>query len=85
MLLIAEESGALHLIGWLEEHARAERSLVAHAVAGHRTSPASNPGGVSAALRAYFDGQLAAIDALPVAAIGTPFQREVWSALRGVP
>ena len=38
-----------------------------------------------AALRAYFDGDLAALEALPVAPRGTPFQLEVWRALRRVP
>jgi methylated-DNA-[protein]-cysteine S-methyltransferase len=34
-----------------------------------------NPGGLTAALRAYFAGDLAAIDELPVATGGTEFQR----------
>jgi len=38
-----------------------------------------------AALRAYFDGDLAALDGLPVAPRGTPFQLDVWRALRRVP
>ena len=36
-------------------------------------------------LLAYFAGELDAIDALPTAAGGTPFQRAVWSALRRIP
>jgi methylated-DNA-[protein]-cysteine S-methyltransferase len=34
---------------------------------------------------AYFDGQLNAIDDLPVATPGTDFQRMVWQALRTIP
>ena len=36
-------------------------------------------------LRAYFDGDLEAIDALPVRPAGTEFQRAVWTALRAIP
>jgi len=40
----------------------------------------------AAAIAAYFRGTLGAIDRLPVAAtLGTPFQREVWAALRKIP
>jgi methylated-DNA-[protein]-cysteine S-methyltransferase len=38
----------------------------------------------SARLRAYFDGELQAIDDLKVQADGTPFQQEVWGALREI-
>ncbi len=37
------------------------------------------------ALDRYFDGDLKAIDALPVDPGGTPFQARVWKALRGIP
>ena len=39
----------------------------------------------SSALRAYLAGRLDALDALPVDAGGTPFQRECWAALRTIP
>ena len=37
------------------------------------------------ALAAYFDGELKALDRLMVVPAGTPFQRRVWQALRGIP
>jgi methylated-DNA-[protein]-cysteine S-methyltransferase len=43
-----------------------------------------DPHGAGAALRSYLRGELDAIDALPVDAGGTPFQRDVWAALRGI-
>jgi methylated-DNA-[protein]-cysteine S-methyltransferase len=47
---------------------------------------AKNPGGVTRALEAYLEGELAAIDALEVAfEKGTEFQLTVWRALREVP
>jgi methylated-DNA-[protein]-cysteine S-methyltransferase len=50
-----------------------------------RLEPHRDPAGATTALRAYFDGDLDAIDRLPVAPAGTPFQQEVWAALRGIP
>jgi methylated-DNA-[protein]-cysteine S-methyltransferase len=44
-----------------------------------------NPGGVTAAFRAYFEGDLAALDPLAVAPSGTDFQRKVWTTLREIP
>jgi methylated-DNA-[protein]-cysteine S-methyltransferase len=41
--------------------------------------------GYGGRLTAYFDGNYQAIDAIPVDAGGTPFQRQVWSALRAIP
>ncbi|MES1164369.1 MAG: methylated-DNA--[protein]-cysteine S-methyltransferase [Verrucomicrobiota bacterium] len=40
--------------------------------------------GVAARLRAYFGGSLHALDDIPVASVGTVFQKRVWSALRGI-
>ena len=47
--------------------------------------PARNPHGLTEAILKYFAGDLGAIDALPVETGGTPFQREVWRALREIP
>jgi methylated-DNA-[protein]-cysteine S-methyltransferase len=48
-------------------------------------SRAPDPAGHSTALRAYFAGELAALDTLPVAPEGTAFEHEVWRALRSIP
>jgi methylated-DNA-[protein]-cysteine S-methyltransferase len=44
-----------------------------------------DPGGCSAAFARYFNGDLTAIDALPVDPGGTQFQSIVWRALRSIP
>lgn len=49
----------------------------------HATEDPDAP--VAAALRAYAAGDLAAVDAIQVAQVETPFRGEVWRALRGVP
>lgn len=45
----------------------------------------SDPGGAADALVGYFDGDLGAIDKVPVEMNGTAFQKRVWDALRRVP
>jgi methylated-DNA-[protein]-cysteine S-methyltransferase len=42
-------------------------------------------GGCAGRLHAYFEGALDALDAVLVDPGGTPFQRQVWSALRTIP
>src|SRR5882672_201238 len=44
-----------------------------------------DPGGVVRRLRAYFEGDLLALDAIAVDPEGTPFQRRVWEELRRIP
>ncbi len=44
----------------------------------------ADPGGAVGALRRYFEGRLDALDTLPVDPGGTPFQQQVWLALRHI-
>lgn len=44
-----------------------------------------NPCGFSDYLKAYYAGDLAAVDGLPVQGGGTPFQERVWAELRRIP
>lgn len=46
---------------------------------------ARNPAGLSALIERYMNGDLQAIATIPVATGGTPFQKEVWAALRAIP
>jgi len=48
-------------------------------------TPTRDPFGISRHMRAYFRGDLAALDAIEVDTGGTPFQRRVWQALRRIP
>ncbi len=47
--------------------------------------PSRDPLGAASALRSYLAGRLDALDALPVDAGGTSFQRACWAALRTIP
>ncbi len=40
--------------------------------------------GVRGALQRYFEGDIGALENLPAEGAGTPFQREVWAALRTI-
>lgn len=86
LILAADGDGCLRLVDWTEHEARALR-LLHQQYRGTIVTlvPKRNPGGLTAAMLAYFAGQLSAIDGLPVATAGTPFQRTVWQALRAIP
>ena len=86
LTLVADEEGRLRAVGWLDGRVRMERKLLALAPESELALvERSNPGGLTAALRAYFAGDLTAIDGLPVVLEGTEFQRRVWRALRQIP
>ncbi len=86
LVVLTDGSGALFAAGWLDRHARAVGGLSRFESDRRYTlSAATNPGGASDALRAYFDGAHSALDSLRVASFGTPFQRAVWAALRSIP
>lgn len=46
---------------------------------------ARNPCGAVSRLAEYFAGNLRALESLPVATNGSPFQQQVWAALRAIP
>lgn len=48
-------------------------------------SPSRDPSGIVTAITRYFGGELDAIETIPVETGGTPFQLEVWCALREIP
>jgi len=80
LALVADEAGRLHAVGFFEGHRRMETVL-----GGGDHTRARDPGGLTSALRAYFDGELTAIDGLPVVMGGTEFQRSVWRGLLKIP
>ncbi|MEO8701524.1 MAG: methylated-DNA--[protein]-cysteine S-methyltransferase [Kofleriaceae bacterium] len=68
LAIVVDADGGLRALGW--------RGPWPEAVA------CADPGGVTTALRRYFAGELAALDALPVVFEGSEFQCRVWNALR---
>ena len=47
-------------------------------------APAGRIDGVSDAVTAYFAGDVSALDDVPVAQPGGPFQQQVWTSMRGI-
>ena len=86
MFIVADHGGSLCAAGWTEHEAQIQRFLKLHfGENGFQMEPSRNPNGLSDAIALYFSGELKAIDSLPVQAAGTPFQQQVWQALRGIP
>lgn len=84
--ILCDETFHLRAVEWEEHSDRMVELLEIHyRKEGYTRLHADNPGGLSRKLQDYFDGDLAVINTLPTATAGTPFQREVWQALRDIP
>jgi len=81
---ITDADGTLHALEFADDDARLHRLFHRHHGDAAITDGAP-PAALAQALAAYFAGHLGAIDALPVARIGTPFQQAAWAALRCIP
>jgi len=85
LLIVADRAGNLRTIDWTDHEARMRRLLDrSYGKAGYTIEAARDPGGLTGAMRAYFKGDIAVIDKLPVETAGTPFQTSVWQALRKI-
>jgi methylated-DNA-[protein]-cysteine S-methyltransferase len=85
MLLVADEAGALRVLDWHDYEPRMRLLLRRHYGAEPELVAGRLPRPIRDALEAYYAGDLAALDRIPVASGGTAFQRDVWTALRAIP
>jgi methylated-DNA-[protein]-cysteine S-methyltransferase len=86
MLLISDGCGRVRALDWADQEPRLLRRLSKQCRNFElRSRAASKESGPKRALLAYFDGQLDALAAVPVASNGTVFQGQVWGALRRIP
>jgi methylated-DNA-[protein]-cysteine S-methyltransferase len=86
MLIVADRDGNLRAADWTDHEERMLRLLRLHyGQNGFRLEPTRRANGLTDALSKYFAGDFVAINTLPVLTGGTPFQREVWCALREIP
>jgi methylated-DNA-[protein]-cysteine S-methyltransferase len=87
LLVATDDDGALRGLDWTDHEARMRELLrLQYAKDVVQLTPA--PGSASharRALEAYLAGDLEALEPLAVRTGGTPFQREVWAALRTIP
>ena len=86
MFIATDGQGRLRVLEW-ESHVGNMQRLVDRQYGAEtvRLVDAAPEGIVVDKLRAYFAGNIAAIDDIPTETAGTPFQREVWTALRAIP
>jgi O-6-methylguanine DNA methyltransferase len=84
LMLVTDSDGRLRALDFVDFEERMRRLLARHYGVVELVEGAAPPA-ITAALDAYFAGDLAALDAVPVATGGTEFQRTVWAALRTIP
>jgi methylated-DNA-[protein]-cysteine S-methyltransferase len=82
-ILIADERGALRLHVW-DDPAKSWGARFRRLHGDARVATRRDPFGHVAALERYYAGELSALAAIPVAFSGTPFQLDVWNALRTI-
>jgi methylated-DNA-[protein]-cysteine S-methyltransferase len=85
ILVVTDSQQRLRGLGWEDREDRLRRDLARI----YRRPPelvrGAAPAAIRRALQRYFAGKLQAIDEIPVQTGGTPFQSNVWCALRGIP
>jgi len=83
-LLVSDSDGFLRALDW-EDHEPRMRELLRLQYSDVILRDARSPRDVRAALRGYFKGDLACLNAIKWRVAGTPFQRKVWNALQTIP
>jgi methylated-DNA-[protein]-cysteine S-methyltransferase len=81
MVVLVDDQGRLHALGFVDDDPNLARSLGTP----HDVVERSDPSGLTTRLLRYFAGELTVLDDIDVAMHGTPFQCEVWAALRQIP
>lgn len=83
-VLIVVDDDKLCFLDYSEYEPRMMRLLERRYGPAHFTA-VTDPGGLSRHMRDYFAGDMHALDTIPVSISGTPFQQQVWLALRSIP
>jgi methylated-DNA-[protein]-cysteine S-methyltransferase len=83
-ILLVSDGSKLRALDFWDYEDNMRRLLRLH-YGEYSLQPAHDPAGLCSLIDRYMNGDLAAIDAIPVATGGTAFQREVWAALRTIP
>jgi methylated-DNA-[protein]-cysteine S-methyltransferase len=88
-LVATDDAGRLRVFEW-EDYADRMQKLLDRFYGAGRAQLVEGIGGKTARpvldrLKAYFAGDIAAIDAIPAESAGTEFQRRVWKTLREIP
>jgi O-6-methylguanine DNA methyltransferase len=84
LLLVTDNDGILRALDFADYKPRMHRLLREH-YGDYTLEEAAAPVSLTRALDEYFAGNLDALADVETATGGTPFQREVWKALRAIP
>jgi len=82
-VLIADETGVLRQHDW-DDPAETWRAYFHRRFGDVAPEPSRDLFGRIPELKRFFDGDIEALDDMPVLFSGTPFQNKVWKALRGI-
>jgi methylated-DNA-[protein]-cysteine S-methyltransferase len=85
MLVVSDSAHCLRGLGWEDQEERLRRDLARIYRRPPQLTRSAAPAATRRALERYFTGKLQAIDEIPVQTGGTPFQSNVWRALRKIP
>lgn len=83
-LIMSDEAGTLRAFNW-EEWEAPTLAWAARSYPGAALSRAPIPAPLKGAFENYLAGDARALEAVPWAAAGTPFQQQVWRALCDIP
>jgi methylated-DNA-[protein]-cysteine S-methyltransferase len=84
LAIAADQKGAMRMLSFDGDGERWRKDF-ARRFPGATLVRRRDPFGLGSALKAYFDGNMEALDKVPVVFGGTPFQNKVWKALRKIP
>lgn len=85
MIIMTDQNGVLRLFEWTDHEDRMHRLLTKqYRGQAYEIRAGQQPSHILAALTAYFDGEVAAVDTLETETGGTQFQNQVWAALRTI-
>ncbi len=83
-MLLVSDGEALRALDFHDYEARMHHLLRLH-YGDYELSGAITAGEIGRSIGAYFEGELNALDGIPIRTGGTPFQRLVWAELRQIP
>ena len=83
LLLVTDDDGVLRALEFASHEPRMHRLLRVH-YGDYALRDGDAPASITQALDGYFAGDIDRLDQITTATGGTPFQREVWKALRRI-
>jgi methylated-DNA-[protein]-cysteine S-methyltransferase len=84
ILMISDDEGNVRALDF-EDYESRMHQLLRLQWGEYMLSEGTGPATAKQAIEAYFEGELARLGTVPIRMGGTPFQRDVWDALRAIP